>query len=150
MKVGVASVIILVSMVCVLASCDRKSPPADNVSSTLIAAPQSASVGGASQSTLVSADVTFTVEPGVVYSCKGRDRTTSIVKWKVTRAGVSSIKVSVMGPDSPEKKLFAQLGPTGEATTGNWVTKGVKFQLVNANTGEELASYIISELPCKG
>lgn len=90
----------------------------------------------------------FSVEPGHVYSCEGRDRTTSTVKWHVTRPGVNSVKVLVSDASSPEKKTLAAMAPTGEAATGDWVTAGVVIDLVDGDTGAPLASYTVDALPC--
>lgn len=150
MKISVASVIFSVSMACALAACDRNAPPADNLPSTTATAPQPAPADGAPATTPELADdVNFSVDPGVVYSCEGRDRATSMVKWNVTRAGINSVKVLVMGPEDTEKKTLALLGPVGEAATGNWVANGVRFELVNAETGDELANHTVTSLPCE-
>ena len=148
MKIG--ALLVSVALACALSACDRNAPPADNLPTT---AGTDAKPADATAATPVAApaptDVSFSVEPGVVYNCEGRDRTTSLVKWDVTRPGINEIKVQVIGPGDPEKKTLAVMSPKGEAPTGNWVAKGVIFTLVNSENGDELAKYTVTSLPCE-
>lgn len=152
MKTKFASVVVSLSVALVLAGCNRSAPPADGLPSTAAttdatAPAMPASVAAPAPATV--SDVSFSVEPGTVYNCEGRDRTISTVKWNVTRPGVNEIKVQVMGPGDTQKKTLAVMRPVGEAATGNWVAKDVKFDLVNSETGEELATYTVNSLPCE-
>ena len=147
MKINVTTLAISLSMAFALTACNRSAPPADSLPSTAADAAGPASI--AVPAPAVVSDVVFTVEPGSVYNCEGRDRTISMVKWNVTRPGVNEIKVQVMGPGDTEKKTLAVMRPIGEAETGNWVAKDVKFDLVNSETGEELATYTVNSLPCE-
>ena len=146
MKTRHISLALAISLVFIVAGCNRSAPPADNLPATTDAA------GPASVATTAPAvvsDVTFSVEPANVYNCEGRDRTISMVRWNVTRPGVNQVKVLVMGPGETEKKTLALMSPVGEATTGDWVAKGVRFELVDATTGDELASHVVDSLPCQ-
>ena len=131
------------------AACSRSAPPADQVGPP--AAPQGAT-GPAAEAQPAEpstpADVQFSVEPGVVHACEGQDRVTSTVRWDVTRPGVNAVKVLVSDATNPEKKTLANMAPKGEAATGDWVTQGVLFELVDADTGALLASYTVTSLPC--
>ena len=151
MKINVTNATISLALALALTACSRSAPPADNLPSTTAAARAAAPAGSASAAApapAVVSDVAFSVEPGSVYNCEGRDRTISTVKWNVTRPGVNEIKVQVMGPGDTQKKTLAVMRPVGEAATGNWVAKGVKFDLVNSETGEQLATYTVNSLPC--
>lgn len=151
MKSNVTNVAISLALALALTACSRSAPPADNLPSTTTATGDAAPASPASVAApapVVVSDVSFSVEPGSVYNCEGRDRTISTVKWNVTRPGVNEIKVQVMGPGDTQKKTLAVMRPVGEAATGNWVSKGVKFDLVNSETGEELATYTVNSLPC--
>lgn len=149
MKINVTTLAISLSMAIALSACNRSAPPADSLPSTTVAADVAGPASVAAPAPAVVSDVVFTVEPGSVYNCEGRDRTISMVKWNVTRPGVNEIKVQVMGPGDTEKKTLAVMRPIGEAETGNWVSKDVKFDLVNSETGEELATYTVNSLPCE-
>lgn len=149
MKTHLASLALAISMVFVVAGCNRSAPPADNLPTTTDAATPAGPASVAAAAPAVVSDVTFSVEPANVYNCEGRDRTISMVRWNVTRPGVNQIKVLVMGPGETEKKTLALMSPVGEAATGNWVAKGVRFELVDATTGDELASHVVDALPCQ-
>ena len=92
--------------------------------------------------------MTFSVEPGNVYACEGRDRTVSKVTWDVQRPEVKSIKVLVSDAANPEPKTLAAMAPKGEAETGNWVVAGLKVELVDGETGKQLAMHMVNALPC--
>ena len=127
-----------------LAACSKGEPPADNVTPKTTVPAKAAAAPPATPS-----DVVFSVEPANVYACAGRDRTTSVVKWNVTRPGVKFIKVLVSDAKNPEQKTLASMSPVGEASTGNWVAEGVKFELVDGDTGAELATHTVAALPCQ-
>lgn len=152
MKINVTTASIALALSLALTACNRSVPPADNLPSTTTADDATAAASPASVATpapAVVSDVTFSVEPGSVYNCEGRDRTISTVRWNVTRPGVNEIKVLVMGPGDTEKKTLAVMRPIGEAETGNWVAKDVRFELVDSATGAELANYTVNSLPCE-
>lgn len=150
MKNRLASLVVSVSIALALVACNRATPPADNLPATAVdsegpAAPASV----AAPAPAVVSDVNFTVDPASVYNCEGRDRTTSMIRWNVTRPGVKQVKVLVIGPGDTQKKTLALMNPVGEAATGNWVAKGVRIELVDAETGAELASHVVDALPCE-
>ena len=90
----------------------------------------------------------FTVTPGHVFACEGRDHVTSTVKWLAKDPAVVTIKVLVGDRGSSERKTFAASANLGEAVTGNWVGDGTHFYLVDGTTGKELASYEVRSYPC--
>lgn len=144
-----ATLVVSLCIALTSAGCKRNAPPPDNLpSSTSDAATPASPANVAAPAPAVISDVSFSVEPGSVYNCEGRDRTISTVKWNVTRPGVNEIKVQVIGPGDPSRKTLAVMSPKGEAKTGDWVSKDVKFYLVNSATGEELATYTVNSLPC--
>lgn len=146
MKIQTLILLAMVAMTGVVA-CSKNEPPADNV--TPKAATPASDAAAVPAPAPAPTDVSFTVEPGNVYACEGRDRTTSVVKWNVSRPGVKWIKVLVSAADDPEKKTLAAMAPIGEASTGNWVAAGVKIELVDGDTGAELASHTVTALPCE-
>ena len=146
------SSILLAAAIVGLAACSPNPPPADSLpvpaASTPAAAPAaSTSVG---TGTLLSDTVEyFTVDPGQVFACDGRDRVTSTVKWKITDPSVTTVKLQVNTAAEPERKTFATEGGSGEAHTENWVVAGVRFHLVDAGSGKDLASYEVTSQPCQ-
>ena len=140
----------VVALICLSAACKPQSPPADGVPSPSTS-PESTSQADApaAAAPAIPTDVVFSVDPGNVYACEGRDRTTSLVKWSVSRPGVNSVKVLVSSVEDPEPKTLAVMSPIGEAKTGNWMTAGVTVQLVDAETGAELAKHVVTALPCQ-
>jgi len=129
-----------------LAACSKPAPPADNVDKNQ-KAPATAAAAPANN-TRVEQGVTFSVEPANVYACEGRDRTTSVVKWDVQRPDVNSVKVLVSDSTNPEKKTLAVMSPKGEAKTGEWVIAGLLVELVDGESGKQLASHTVTALPC--
>ena len=49
---------------------------------------------------------------------------------------------------NPEKKTLAVMSPKGEAKTGEWVIAGLVVELVNAESGAQLAKHTVAALPC--
>ncbi len=90
----------------------------------------------------------FTVDPGQVFNCEGRDRATSTVKWLVKDPAVVTVKIQVGDGTSDDKQTFAAGANIGEAITGNWVGGSTHFFLVDGETGRELANYQVAVLPC--
>lgn len=129
------------TLVSTLAGCSKDSPPAELPSSTP-AAVESPVAPAASL-----AD--FSVVPGEVYACEGRDRTVSTVKWRVKDASIATVRIEVDSAQDPTRKTFAAGGASGEAVTGEWVVAGVRFHLVDAASGKELANYEMKNLPCQ-
>lgn len=130
-----------------LAACQQKTPPADSVPAP--ASTEAESAAKATAASPVDTGATLIVEPGFVTTCKDGDRTTSSVRWQVTKPGVSTVRIEVNGPDDAARKTFAMGGATGEAQTGNWVGAGVRFHLVDTASGAELASYTVGLKPCE-
>ena len=152
MKVNALIVLMMVSAVGLGAGCSRNQPPADSLPN---AAPPAASDAGtatqpAEKAAPVNALADFSVEPGVVHACDGQDRVVSTVKWQVKDPSVATVKVEVDSTDDPTRKTFTAGGATGEAQTGDWVGNGVRFHLIDAASGKELASHEVTSLPCEG
>ena len=138
----------LFSMV-MLAGCSKNAPPSDGLP---VAAPTEVA---ATPSPPTASDVVadpladFTVDPGVVYSCDGRDRTESTVTWKVKDPSVT-VRIEGDSTSDPMRKTFTIGGASGEARTENWVGAGTRFHLVDGASGKELAGYEVTSLPCQG
>lgn len=135
----------------VLGACSQPAPPADNTSGGQAADASSTPIPektAMANATHVEDGVTFSVEPANVYACEGRDRTTSLIKWNVQRPEVKSIKVLISDATNPEKKTLAAMAPVGEAKTGAWVVAGLQVELVDADSGKQLALHTVSALPC--
>lgn len=134
-----------------LTACSQPVTPSDNTgkdsspASGAASTPEKAAVVNA---THVEDGVKFSVEPANVYACEGRDRTTSLIKWDVQRPEVKSIKVLISDATNPEKKTLAAMAPLGEAKTGAWVIAGLQVELVDADSGKQLAIHTVKALPC--
>lgn len=124
-----------------LAGCQKAAPPADS-----LPAPSPA---GKTEAAKPAADgVTFTVVPGQVHMCDGRDRVVSEVSWQVTDPAVTTVRVEIDTATDPARKTFTAGGATGSEKTGDWVVQGVRFHLMDAATGKQLASHQVAGLPC--
>ena len=122
---------------------DDSLPQPDAPAPAAAATPAKATIGDGSTEL---AD--FTVDPGQVFNCEGRDRATSNVKWSVKDPAIATVKILVSEKGSTETKTFAAGGNIGEAMTGNWVSVGVKFSLVDGKDEKVLASYEVPMLAC--
>lgn len=134
------SIALISAAVLALAGCQKASPPADSLPS-----PAPAVVADAKPA---RTDVVFTVTPGQVHMCDGRDRVVSEISWQVTDPSVATVKVEIDTTTDPTRKTFAAGGATGAQKTGDWVVKGVRFHLIDAGSGTELASHEVIGLPC--
>ncbi|HSD17981.1 MAG TPA: hypothetical protein VLC71_12080 [Thermomonas sp.] len=114
-----------------------------SVNAAAVPMPSKASIGDGSTEI---AD--FTVDPGQVFNCEGRDRATSKVKWSVKDPSVVTVKILVANGTSGKKKTFAAGANVGEAMTGNWVGPDARFFLVDGANDRELATYAVGTLPC--
>lgn len=133
--------LIALAALLVLAGCQKAAPPADS-----LPAPSQA---GATEAAKPAANgVVFTVVPGEVHMCDGRDRVVSEVSWQVADPAVTTVKVEVDTTTDPARKTFTAGGATGSEKTGDWVVQGVRFHLMDAATGKELASHQVAGLPC--
>lgn len=92
--------------------------------------------------------VDFAIEPAVVSACEGATPVVATVKWAVKDPAVTSIKVEVDSASEPQRKTFAAGGASGEARTEQWVVEGLRFHLVDAASGGELATYEVTSQPC--
>lgn len=72
-------------------------------------------------------------DPQVTRDCLGSNGKTTI-HWDVPKARKIEIHVN-----SAEGNLFTVSGSRGSKETGYWVKDGMKFVLLNAENGEELA-----------
>lgn len=134
-----------------LAACSNPTAPTDSLppdAATTSSAPAKQGAESSSIGTGSNELADFTVEPGQVFSCDGRDRTISKVKWSVKDPAVATVKVLVGDKESGERKIFTAGGNIGEEVTGNWVVAGTHFSLVDGKTDKELASYEVPALPC--
>lgn len=145
-----ALALLLAVSVAGIAGCSKPAPqddslpqPGTSASAATAPAPAIATIGDGSTEL---AD--FTVDPGQVFNCEGRDRATSKVAWSVKDPAVVTVKILVADKGSDEKKTFAAGANVGEAMTGNWVAAGAHFFLVDGANEKVLASYEVPSLPC--
>ena len=143
---------LIVLMVGLSAGCSKNQPPADSLPNPAPPAASAAPATGApaDQAPPANALADFSVEPGVVHACDGQDRVVSTVKWQVKDPSVATVRVEVDSTDDATRKTFTAGGATGEAQTGDWVGAGVRFHLVDAASGKELATHEVTSLPCEG
>ncbi len=137
----------------VLAACSQPSAPADALPTQdqALAAAQApaapvmqASIGNGSTDL-----AEFTIDPGQVFACDGRDRATSKIKWAVKDPAVTTVKILVSDKGSAERQTFAAGANAGEAVTGNWVVAGGTFFLMDGGSDRVLAQYEVpAALPC--
>jgi uncharacterized protein (TIGR03437 family) len=73
--------------------------------------------------------VTFTANPSVVITSSGFGQTT--LNWSAP--GIQNVEVRVGAADGP---VVAAGGSDGSATTGNWITDGMLFYLVDVSNGK--------------
>lgn len=134
-----------------LAACSKPSVPDDTLPKSDASATAPAAAPKPVQPTIGDGSnevADFTVDPGQVFNCEGRDRATSKVKWSVKDPTVVTVKILVGDKSSAEKKTFAAGANIGEAMTGDWVGAGVTFFLVDGKDDKMLASYEVPLLPC--
>lgn len=144
---------IAVSLSTVVA-CKPSTPPNDRLPASTDATGVSASAATESSTSTASpaprnALADFSVTPGTVQMCDGRDRVVSTVTWRVKDPTVATVRIEVDSEEAPERKTFATGGNVGEAQTGEWVVAGVRFHLVDAATGKELASHVVAGEACQ-
>lgn len=129
-----------------VSACSKIEPPADSLPMQSPGTAQSAAApAGPVSANSPLAD--FSVDPGQVHACEGRDRVVSAVKWHVKDPAITEVHVDVDTATQP-RTTFASGGGTGKDKTNDWVVAGVRFHLVDAKSGKELASYEVTSLPC--
>lgn len=84
-------------------------------------------------SELLKSDI-FKADPAVIRDCLGENGKTTLA-WNVP--GVRRVEIHV---ESAEGNLFTISGPDGSKETGYWVKDGMKFVLLDADSGKELAT----------
>lgn len=143
-------------LMALLSSCGKHVPPNDGMNAVKVQESDAASDAQvldsgamvAPPSTHENESAIFSVVPGHVYACPGKDRTISKVSWKVKDPTVTTVDVLINSSNDESMKLFAQGGATGDAVTGNWVGAGVKFHLVDVRTKKVLATHEVMMMPC--
>ena len=93
--------------------------------------------------------VTLQVSPDVIPGCDPLAKIASKIHWQVTDAAITRVTLEISEDPHLVRKLFAQGGTNGEAATGNWVTQGMQFHLLDAATGKELATHVVIHHPCR-
>lgn len=81
---------------------------------------------------LLRSDI-FKAEPAVISDCLGENGKTTL-SWNVP--GARRVEIHV---ESAEGNLFTISGPEGSKETGYWVKDGMKFILLDGDSGQELA-----------
>lgn len=127
-----------------VSACSKIAPPADSLPMQPAGTAQSAAAGPVPANNDLA---DFSVDPGRVYACAGRDRVVSTVKWHVKDPAVTDVHVDVDTATQP-RTTFASGGGTGQDRTNDWVVAGVRFHLIDVKSGKELASYEVTSLPC--
>ena len=82
----------------------------------------------------------FRAEPAVIRDCLGPNGKTTL-SWNVP--DVRQIEIHV---DSAEGNLFTISGSEGSKETGYWVKDGMKFALLDADSGSVLATISVKVL----
>lgn len=85
------------------------------------------------------------VRPASVDGCKPDQPIVAAVSW---HSLVPKVKVMVAGPGEAATRLFSESGYTGSAKTGDWVVANTRFELVDAKTGQILATEIVTATKC--
>ena len=150
MKFKIAYPVVLVCVV--LAACSQR--PAEDAATDKSAQAEKAQPAVAAVATegvTQNGPYELKVNPGQVFRCAGRDRIEAKVSWAVTDPEVKDwVEIYATAPgEGQTKTLFAKGGLEGTAETGNWVFEGTRFDLVNPVDGKELASYVVTALPCE-
>lgn len=94
------------------------------------------------------ADIDFAVVPASVSECSEAPSQVK-VSWQVRDTSVQEVRVEVADPGRDAWKVLSVGGRQGEVETGPWVEEGTRFQLVNAGTGEQLASHAMTGDSCR-
>lgn len=108
-----------------------------------------ASTAGASSSAASStsgAGAMLVVEPASVDGCKPNQPVTATVSW---HSKDPHVKVMAAAPSQAQLQLFSEGGYTGQAKTGNWVVANTRFELIDAETGKQLAKLTVRATQCK-
>ena len=87
----------------------------------------------------------LSASPGQVGACLGVDRIQSLLAWQTK---VASVKLEVSNDAGDARRLFATGPGLGNASTGDWVVEGTRFFLMDAATGDQLATLRISSFDC--
>ena len=88
---------------------------------------------------LLRSDI-FRAEPAVIRDCLGENGKTTL-SWNVP--GIRRVEIHV---ESAEGNLFTISGPEGSKETGYCVKDGMKFILLDADSGQELAAINVKVL----
>ncbi len=88
---------------------------------------------------LLKSDI-FAADPAVIRDCLGENGKTTL-RWNAPNARKVEIHVG-----SAEGNLFTISGAEGSKETGYWVRDGMKFVLLDGDTGEELAAISVKVL----
>ena len=81
----------------------------------------------------------FTANPSPIYAGVGKTAGTTTLSWNASTT-LASVEIHIGSATGP---LFATGGYTGSATTGNWVTNGTTFYLVDPSTGNTLSTVTV-------
>ena len=92
--------------------------------------------------------VRLTITPAAIPGCDPQAKITAVIRWRVDTPGTTAVLLEISDAGSAARKLFAQGGASGEATTGQWVSNGMQFHLRDATSGKDLATQVIGHAPC--
>ncbi len=98
----------------------------------------SANTLGVVTASVISATATLAASPSTIVTPNGSWLGTTTLSWNAP--GHSNVQLRV---SSPTGTVFSGGGSTGTATTGNWVSDGLTFYLVDGNTHAVLATTVV-------
>lgn len=88
--------------------------------------------------------VRFTSTPATIRRCEVRTgRTAVTLDWNALAAGSRSITIRI-----DDRKTFLTTSARGSATTGRWVGENTRFSLLDAKSGELLATLQVPFVSC--
>lgn len=90
----------------------------------------------------------FEVTPGAIGRCPESAPVIANVTWQASDLAVAVVRVEVANKGEAGRVLLSEAGRAGSVATGAWVVAGTAFFLVDALTGEDLASAVVAEVPC--
>ena len=82
---------------------------------------------------------TITANPNPITVAAGATVGQTTISWNAPSSSAMEVHIN-----SAAGTLFTQGGPSGSAQTGNWVSNGMTFALVDANTHAQIANTIVT------
>lgn len=90
----------------------------------------------------------FSVDPDSIRDCEVEHHAlAATVKWSVAPLGVKEVALYIENARG-ERKLWLVGVAAGQATTGEWVSPGLRFLLMDRASGKALAALRVGESHC--